>query len=78
MDDKKKTEVGGQGTSLAVRQWVDFARGKPVHPVHQDFRVECVRAEERYCLACYGVRWFDVVEGPGVAMSRCRCCGMEQ
>ena len=69
--------------SLSVMQFVELARGeravqKPSHP----FRVEAVQAEERYCMRCCGVRWFDVVMGfrgqvPGVrceVLAMCRSC----
>jgi len=71
------------GNSLAMVQFVELARGEravqePSHP----FRVEEVKAEERYCMRCCGVRWFDVVVGvrgqvPGVrceVLAMCRSC----
>jgi hypothetical protein len=78
-----------KGTSLAVRQFVAVLRGAVApHAPNNPFRVEAVRAEERYCLTCCGERWFDVVSaitmvGQGQALSlpiqmaRCRCCGAE-
>jgi hypothetical protein len=69
--------------SLSVMQFVELARGeravqKPSHP----FRVEEVKAEERYCMRCCEVRWFDVVigvrgQGSGVrceVLAMCRSC----
>ena len=58
------------GNSLAMVQFMELARGErevqePSHP----FRVEAVKAEERYCLGCCGVRWFDVVMGQRSAVS---------
>ena len=54
----------GEGSSIAVLQFVALARGEwGVQKVRSPFRVESVTAEERYCLRCCGVRWFDVVRG---------------
>lgn len=50
------------GSSLAVRQFVDLARGwVGVHTPTTPFRVVSVTAEERYCLTCCDVRMFDVI-----------------
>ena len=50
--------------SLSVMQFVELARGeRAVKEPRNPFRVETVKAEERYCLGCCGVRWFDVVMG---------------
>jgi len=71
------------GTSLAVLQWMELIRGeRAVQAPSNPFRVEMVKAEENYCLQCFGVRWFDVVygsggQGSGVRVKRCRCCGKE-
>lgn len=71
------------GTSLAVLQWMELVRGERVvmRPANL-FRVEMVKAEERYCLLCLGVHWFDVVVGCQVSgdkyqVKRCRYCGKE-
>jgi hypothetical protein len=73
-------------TSLAVLQFVELARGeRTVMRPHNLFRVEAVRAEEHYCLHCFGVHWFDVVYSsplivggwPSVKVKRCRHCGTE-
>lgn len=83
---------GRAGTSLAVRQFVELARGeREVREAANPFRVVRVSEGRRYCLGCYGVRWQDVVEGfrshpltgAGVPGDRfelmiCRCCGKEQ
>lgn len=66
------------GSSLAVRQFVDLARGwVAVHTPATPFRVESVTVEERYCLRCCAVHNFDVVRGAGHEAAFCRCCGME-
>jgi len=71
------------GTSLAVLQFVELARGeRTVMRPHNLFRVDAVRAEEHYCLHCFGVHWFDVVYGVQVSgarcqVKRCRFCGTE-
>lgn len=72
-------ETAVTSSSLAVRQFVDLAFGwMPVHKPITPFRVETVTAEERYCLRCYGVRWFDIVKGgAGREAAFCRCCGAE-
>jgi hypothetical protein len=89
-DETKVTST----TSLAVRQFCDLAFGwVPVHRPSTPFKVEAVMTEQRYCLGCCGVRWFDVVRGtpplapPQMGESNlemgkyqatfCRCCGME-
>lgn len=65
------------GSSLAVRQFVDLARGwVPVHQPSQPWRVEAVSAVERYCLRCCDVRIFDVVSG-AQETAFCRVCGEE-
>ena len=71
--------------SLAVRQFVELARGElAVQTPANEFRVETVKAEEYYCLKCLVVRWFDVIYGQRSAASgqltaikvkRCRVCG---
>lgn len=72
-----------QGSSLAVRQFVDLAFGwMPVHTPTTPFRVVAVVAEERYCLKCFAVHAFDVVDGRDVSGAKCqvafcRCCGAE-
>jgi hypothetical protein len=75
-------------TSLAVVQFVELVRGertvmRPCNPL----RVEAVRFEKRYCLHCFGVRGFDVIEalpspwpsptwrGEAIKIKRCRVCG---
>ena len=82
---------GSEGTSLVVLQFVALMRGEwRVQAPQSPFRVERVFAEERYCLGCCGVRWFDVVEGMGLdtavsaqptrpprEIAICRCCGAE-
>ena len=80
----------GEGSSLAVLQWVELLRGeRPVMKETNPYRVEAVRAEEHYCLSCLGLRWFDVIyavtDVPVVARLRvvegnfkvkqCRYCG---
>ena len=79
----KKTDFQGNGTSLAVRQFVAFIRGEdaPHEPINP-WRVEEVWAKNRYCLNCYGDHWFDVVmartvDGKPLTMKRCRGCGAE-
>jgi hypothetical protein len=75
----------GEGSSLAVLQFVALMRGEwAVQAPTSPFRVERVTAEKRYCLGCCGVRVHDVVEGfrfqvPGVKceVAVCRCCGKE-
>jgi len=68
-------------TSLAVRQFCKLVRGeRSVQKPSHGFRVEELRTDERYCLICFGVRWFDVIygcQGSGVRgqVSVCRCCG---
>lgn len=72
-----KSSAAG-GSSLAVRQFVDLAFGwMPVHRPSTPFKVEAVKADERYCLGCFGVRWFDVVCGAGREAAFCRACGTE-
>ena len=52
------------------------------HEPSNPWIVRAVIGAQKYCLACYGVRWFDVVmavtgdEKP-ISISRCRCCGAE-
>lgn len=77
-------QITGNGTSLAVRQFMAFARGEDVpHEPSNPWRVEEVTVEgKRYCSSCYGDRWFDVVQavtcdGKSVTIRRCRCCGAE-
>lgn len=81
MDETRQFE--GNSTSLAVRQFVAFARGEdaPHEPINP-WQVEAVTAEKRYCFRCYGDRWFDMVQavtcdGKKVMVKRCRCCGAE-
>lgn len=72
-----------EGTSLAVRQWVELARGeREVAAPRWMFRIEAVRAEERYCLRCCDVRRFDVVISKQShltwkRLAVCRCCHEE-
>lgn len=67
-----------RGSSLAVRQFVDLARGDmPVHAPNQPWQVESVIDVEGYCLRCCDVRIFDVVSGRGRAVAFCRACGLE-
>jgi hypothetical protein len=83
----------GEGASIAVLQFVALARGEwGVQVPQSPFRVVGVTAEERYCLGCCGVRWFDVVEGVRWQVSGgkcqvsggkcqvviCRCCGKDR
>ena len=57
-------EPSTHGNSLAMVQFMELARGeREVQEPRNPFRVEAVKAEERYCLGCCGVRWFDVVMG---------------
>jgi len=79
------------GNSLAVRQFLELARGeRRVQKPRNGFRTQAVKAEERYCLGCYGVRrhdaWYGLrkaeVKGMGLmefgfSMAWCRCCGKE-
>jgi hypothetical protein len=88
---KNENGEGSQGSSLAVLQFVALMRGEwTVQKPRSPFRVERVVAEERYCLKCCGVRWFDVVDGFGLdtavstqptrppkQMAICRNCGAE-
>ena len=71
----------GSWTSLAVRQWVEFARGARVHAPANDCNVQEVVGEARYCLGCVGVRGHDVVyamrENVHFGVAICRCCGRE-
>ena len=75
----------GEGSSLAVLQFVALIRGEwMVHKPANPFRAVSMTADERYCLRCCGVRWFDVVCGHRSAfsgqveevMAVCRCCGV--
>lgn len=81
--DRMRREMEKQnGTSLAVTQFMELARGeRSVQVPANEFQVETIRAEEHYCLRCFGVRWFDVIyaNSDQVAFSyrRCRCCGKE-
>lgn len=74
----------GEGSSLAVLQFLVLARGEwTVQAPTSPFRVERVTAEERYCIRCFGVRVHDVVEGVRLPSIRCqvvvcRCCGKER
>lgn len=83
---KPATPTGEQktnsGTSLAVLQFLEIARGvRAVQVPGNGFRVASVTAEERYCLGCCGVRWFDVIsavpQGDAIRyqVAICRCCG---
>jgi hypothetical protein len=83
-DQSTSTPAGkSQGASLAVLQLLALMRGEwNVQAPQSPFRVERMTAEERYCLGCCGVRWFDVIEGQRLAVSFqrlaiCRCCGAE-
>ncbi len=71
--------VDTQGTSLAVRQFVDIAsHWVAVHAPAAPWPVASVTVEEAYCLGCFGVRHFDVVTGKlGEVAKFCRCCGKE-
>ena len=79
----EKTVLAGKGASLAVRQFMGFARGgDEPHEPSNPWRVERVIPAQQYCLSCCGERWFDViqaltVDGKNVSISRCRCCGAE-
>jgi len=71
----------GEGVSLAVWQFVELVRGQRsvMRPANL-FRVGEVRAEELYCLHCFGARWFDVVYPRNPlwkVIKRCRNCGKE-
>lgn len=82
-NSKREFGEGRRGASIAVLQFVALVRGEwGVQALRSPFRVEMVTAEERYCLGCCGVRWFDVVVGFQVPSVRCqvaycRCCGKE-
>lgn len=79
----KTNKIEGVGTSLAVRQFVAFARGEDVpHKPSNPWRVTAVVPTLRYCLSCYGSRWFDevqavTVDGKPISVFRCRVCGAE-
>lgn len=81
MDETR--QIQGNGTSLAVRQFVAFLRGEDApHEPSNPWRVERVVMAQKYCLACFGIRWIDVVmavtvDGKPLAISICRCCGRE-
>lgn len=72
-----------KSTSLSVRQFVALARGEDApHAPSNPWIVQAVIPAQQYCLACYGTRWFDVVQavtvdGRPLAVSICRCCGAE-
>lgn len=68
----------GHGNSLAVRQFVELARGerrvcKPANQVH----VITLAPVEFFCLHCFDVRWFDIGFDAHnrIVLSRCRTCG---
>jgi hypothetical protein len=74
------------GTSLAVLQFVELARGvRRVQAPANPFRVVEMRREELYCLHCFGTYSFDVIYGFQQAafsglmlrVKRCRNCGKE-
>lgn len=67
------------GTSLAVRQFVAFARGtQEPHSPSQPWRVRLLIVVKNYCLDCKGERTFDVFVGDGSQKwAVCRCCGNE-
>jgi hypothetical protein len=67
------------GNSLAVRQFMELARGeRPVARPQNRFEVVLVIAEPRYCLKCLRVQIHDVVFSVGYeAACRCRFCGKE-
>lgn len=81
----------GEGSSLAVAQFVELVRGeRTVRRPQNPFRVEEVSTEEHMCLDCFGVRTFDVIHAistqipmPGWDLGAglpfrimvCRCCG---
>jgi hypothetical protein len=77
----------GEGASLSVLQFVAIARGEwAVQVPRNAFRAEAVVEEQRYCLGCFGLRWFDVIRGCQVSGAPqgggarcqvlvCRCCG---
>lgn len=74
--------VGQTGhCSLAVAQFLQLARGeRAVRQPENPWRVEKVVAEERYCLQCCDVRWFDVIYPQCTlwkVLYRCRSCGKE-
>jgi hypothetical protein len=76
MDNEKLTD---RGTSLAIRQFCAAAFGwvKP-HSPSQPWRVVRVTWEERYCMGCFDVRKFVVIEGEGGrSLAVCRVCGEE-
>ena len=80
---KRAVPAPGSGTSLAVAQWLELVRGERVvqDPANL-FRVECVQAEELYCLHCCNLHWHDVIypvnpTGLWRRMLRCRGCGKE-
>jgi hypothetical protein len=61
---KNENGEGSEGSSLAVLQFVALMRGEwVVQAPRSPFLVVRVFAEERYCLGCCGVRWFDVICG---------------
>ena len=80
-------------TSLAVLQFMELVRGeRPVMKEANPFRVQKVKAEEHYCLHCFGLHCFDVVYGVTekpqeldldfgadvtFRIRRCRHCGKE-
>lgn len=63
--------------SITVLRFIAAVRGEAVHKPANPFRLASVRAEERYCLGCCGVRRFDVVRDEcGVGrVAICRGCG---
>lgn len=77
-DQNSSWIASSQGSSLAVRQFVDVARGWiPVHTPSQPWRVVTLIMDERYCMGCFDVRIFDVLCGMDAEAAFCRCCGKE-
>jgi len=68
-----------QDISLVVLQFIELARGERKVRPFNPFRVVAVRAEERYCIDCGDVRWFDIVYilGSERRFEICRCCRVE-
>lgn len=69
-------------SSITVRQFVALARGEMERRKEGNpFRVVCVAAQQRYCLRCCGVHWFDVIIKRGRVVAEvetaaiCRACG---
>lgn len=76
-------KIEGVGTSLAVKQFMAFARGEDVpHEPSNPWHVTAVVPALKYCLSCCGSRWFDEVQavtadGKTILIYRCRVCGAE-